>query len=277
MFVPAVLAAVALAATPAAAAPTKSSKAACVAAHEEGQTLRTDNQPHAARERFVACARAECPVVLRKECSAQLAAIDEIAPSVALEARDEQGMSDPEVKVWIDGRLVAERLTGESVDVEPGEHAIRFERRDGKVSEQKILVALGEKNRKVVAEFAPPETNRDAGAAAPPVAPPERKVPVLSYVAGGVALAAAGSFAFFAVSGKNSEDDLSTRCAPTCTSDDVAPVHRDYLAADVSLGVAVVAAAVAVVLALPALGAPARASTSAMPWMPAVRTRSARR
>lgn len=269
-----------LVAAPATASAAKTSpKAACVAAHEAGQTLRTQNKPHAAREKFVACARTECPVVLRKECGEQIDAMEAIAPSVALEARDEQGMSDPAVKVSIDGKVVAEKLTGGSIDVEPGDHTIRFERGDGKVIEQTVLVASGEKNRKVVAEFASlvPKPPPQEGAPAQGPAP-ERRVPALAYVSGGVALAALGSFAFFAVHGKSTEDDLAGRCAPSCTADDVRPVQRDYLVADVSLGVAVVAAAVAVVLALPALVAPAKVQTARIsdrPWMPRVRMRSA--
>ncbi len=255
-----------------------SPKAACVAAHEEGQALRTQNRPHAAREKFVACARTECPVVLRKECGEQIDAMEAIAPSVALEARDEQGMSDPAVKVSIDGKVVAERLTGGSIDVEPGDHTVRFERGDGKVIEQKILVASGEKNRKVVAEFASLVPKPPAAERAPAPAS-DRHVPVLAYVSGGVALAALGSFAVFAVHGRSIEDDLATTCAPGCTADDVKPIQRDYLVADVSLGVAFVAAAVAVVLALPALGSSTKVQAARIadrPWMPRVRTRSTR-
>lgn len=266
---------------PATASAAKTSpKAACVAAHEEGQALRTQNKPHAARARFVACARSECPVVLRKECAEQLDALESIAPSVTIEARDEQGMSDAAVKVWIDDALVAERLTGSAIDVEPGDHTVRVERGDGKRIEQKILVASGEKNRKVVADFAtlvPKPVDKDQPPPPPPTAP-ERHVPALAWVLGGVALAALGSFAFFAVNGKSTEDDLAGRCAPGCSAEDVKPVQRDYLVADVSLGVAVVAAAVAVVLALPALGSSPSvktARTSGTPWMPRVHVRSA--
>ena len=128
-------------------------KAACLAAHEDATSLLTQKKPHAAHDKFVACARAECPTVVRKECGEQLAIVEKDAPTVALEARDEAGMDTTTLKVTIDGAPIADRLTGAAIDVEPGEHVFRFERADGKAIEQKVLVVEGEKNRKVVADF----------------------------------------------------------------------------------------------------------------------------
>jgi hypothetical protein len=268
-------------AVPAYAAPTSKSrdpvalatKAACLAAHEGGQALRTQKKLHAARERFLACAKSECPAVLRKECGEQVEALEADAPSLAFEARDEKGSADPSVKVSIDGEVVTDHLTGASIDVEPGEHAIRFERADGKVIEQKILVVEGEKNRKVVAEYAslvpkPPPDNRF------PSEQEKKQVPIASYVAGGVAVLALGSFALFALTGKGKENDLAGSCSPNCKPDDVSAVNRDYLIADVSLGVAAVAAVVAVVLAFPAFGSSpsVKTASAAAPWFPKKRS-----
>ncbi|MDB4935273.1 MAG: uncharacterized protein JWP87_2245 [Labilithrix sp.] len=273
---------VAMVAVPAAAAPKGSgaAKAACLAAHEEAQSLRTQKKPHAAREKLIACARVECPTVVRKECGEQLAIVEKDAPTVALEARDDSGMAETAVTVSIDGKRVADGLTGAAVDVEPGEHVFRFERGDGKAIEQHVLVVEGEKNRKVVADFA-------TLAPKPPVhdGPPARgtdepkKIPVLAYVAGGVAIAAIGSFTFFALSGKGAEKDLVSSCSPNCTDDALSPVKRDYLIADVSLVIGVVAAAAAVILALPALTDSPKTSASIArsappPWMPRMKVRA---
>jgi hypothetical protein len=271
-----------LAATTATAAPTSrkhdpkhdpnaAAKTACVAAHEAGQNLRGQKKLRAAREKFVACAKSECPAVLRKECGEQIEQIESISPSLVFEARDEKGDADGAVKVSLDGTVVAERLTGTSVEVEPGEHSVKFERADGKVIEQKILVAEGEKNRKIVAEYAAPAPPKDD----PPPPPEEKKIPLGSYVAGGVAVVALGSFAVFALTGKSTEDDLAGKCSPSCTDDEVGSVNRSYLIADVSLGVAAVATIVAVVLALPALGsgsASVKTASAPAPWFPKVKT-----
>lgn len=258
-------------------------KAACLAAHEEATALLTQKKPHAAHDKFVACARAECPTVVRKECGEQLAIVEKDAPTVALEARDEAGMDTTTVNVSMDGSTIADRLTGAALDVEPGEHVFRFERGDGTSIELKVLVVEGEKNRKVVADFAtlvpkPPPGGGDSA----PVAPHEpKKIPVLAYVAGGIGLAGAGGFAFFALTGKSAEKDLASSCNPNCSNERLRPVKRDYLFADISLAVGIVGVVTAVILAWPALtdSAPSSASASIArrsappPWMPRIKVR----
>ncbi len=243
----------------------------CIAAHEEGQDLRGRKKPHAAREKFVACARAECPVVLRKECADQLALVEKDAPTVALEARDDEGKDTTAVTVSLDGAPIADKLTGIAVDVEPGEHAFRFDRADGKSIEQKVLVVEGEKNRKVVADFStlvpkePTHVSTERDLARPP--PSEKKISPLVFVAGGVALVAGASFAYFALHGKGTEHDLQKSCEPHCTDSDVKPIKTDYLVADISLGVGLVALAAVVVLVVTAPSAPP-AQTASVPWLP---------
>lgn len=269
--------------TAAAAPPAKpggGAKTACLASHEEALALRSQKKPHAALEKFVACARVECPTVVRKECGEQVALVEKDAPTVVLEARDESGADTTAVKVSMDGNAIASRLTGAAVDVEPGEHLFRFERASGKAIEQRVLVVEGEKNRKVVAEFAPPVAKPPPGESGPPPSPHESKhVPVVAYIVGGVAVLGLGSFAFFALSGKGAEKDLASSCSPSCSDDQLAPVKRDYLIADVSLGIGLVAAVVTAVLVLPALtDSPAVSARlgSPPPWMPRVTVRASR-
>lgn len=268
------------AAPPATKASSPAAKQVCVAAHEEAQRLRLQKKLHAARESYVACARPECPVVLRKECSEQLDQVQEAAPTIVLEALDDKGASDAQVKVTLDGQRVGERLTGGAIPVEPGEHVVVFERAsDGKRLEQRVLVVEGEKNRKVVADYqtlAPKPAEADPSGGAKDGSSEPKRIPVLAFVAGGVALAGLGSFAFFSLSGMGSEDDLAKRCAPRCAEGDVSAVKRDYAVADVSLAVAVIAAVTAAVLAVPALASPRAAAAvggrpASAPWMPRVR------
>lgn len=256
-----------------------SSKAACLAAHEDALSLRTQKKPHAALQKLVACARVECPTVVRKECVELLSVVEKNAPTVTLEARDEAGSDETAVRVTLDGQPFADRLTGSGVDVEPGEHVFRFERADGKAIEHRVLVVEGEKNRKVAADFGtlkPPASERPP----PPSREPASSVPVLAFVAGGVAIASVGSFAFFALSGKSEEKDLARSCGPSCSDDQLSGVKRDYVIADVSLVIGVVAAVTAAVLAWPAIagaprtGQPSNAARLApAPWMPRVKVR----
>lgn len=258
-------------------------KAACLAAHEEATSLLTQKKPHAAHDKFVACARAECPTVVRKECGEQLALVEKDAPTVALEARDEAGMDTTAVKVTMDGDAIADRLTGSAIDVEPGEHVFRFERADAKSIEMRVLVVEGEKNRKVVADFATLVPKPPPGGEGAPAVPREpKKIPLFAYVAGGVGIVGLGGFAFFALTGKSAEKGLASSCNPNCTNDQLSPVKRDYLFADISLAVGVVAVVTAAILAWPALTDSAPSSTAASiarrnappPWMPRIKVRA---
>ncbi|HEY8075692.1 MAG TPA: hypothetical protein VIF62_16315 [Labilithrix sp.] len=244
---------------------------ACIAAHEEGQTLRNKKKPHAAREKFVVCARAECPVVLRKECADQLALVEKDAPTVALEARDDEGNDATALTVTLDGAPIADKLTGIAIDVEPGEHVFRFDRADGKSIEQRVLVVEGEKNRKVVADFStlvPKQAQHESlDHDRKPLPPPEKKISPLVFVAGGLAVAAGASFGFFALHGKSTEHDLQSSCSPHCADSDVQPIKRDYLVADISLGVGIVALAAAIVLVVAAPSEPV-VQTASVPWLP---------
>lgn len=249
------------------AAPPKTTKATCLAAHEEALKLRTDKKPHAAHDKFVQCANDHCPVVVRKECVEQLASTEKDAPTVALEAHDESGSDTSDVKVTLDGNAVTSKLTGVAIDVEPGEHVFVFERPDGKKIEQKVLIVEGEKNRKIVASWTPAPVPKKEE---PPPPPREKSISPIVWVAGGVGVVALGSFAFFALHGKSNEHDLAGSCSPHCVDSDVSPVHRDYLIADVSLGIGLVAAAVAVWFAV---APPNEPKPAAAPWMPRIRVK----
>ena len=118
------------------------------------------------------------------------------------------------------------------------------------------MIRQGEKNRRVVARFGakdpevplgepatePEVTSRDQG-------PSERKKgpPAAAWIAGGLGVVALGSFAYFGLKGKSKESDLK-ECAPACPKDDFKDMKRQYLFADISLGVAAVSLGIATYL-----------------------------
>jgi hypothetical protein len=61
-----------------------------------------------------------------------------------------------------------------------------------------------------------------------------------------------GLFATFGILGTNQKSDLEDTCAPNCSEEDVNSVRAKLIAADVSLGVGVVAIGVATILFLTA-------------------------
>src|SRR5262249_31722085 len=127
----------------------------------------------------------------------------------------------------------------------------------------------GEKNRHLSVNF--PNLSK------PPVIvdhPPEdhpteaRKIPTLTWIFGGVALVATGSFVAFGAIGKHGEN-----CAPTCTRGQVDDFRRDFLIADISLLAALASAGAAVYFALKAPPPPpaAKASSPSITHQPLLR------
>ena len=220
-------AAVWLPATPAAAA--KPARA-CIDAHAAGQVERDADRLLSAREQFAACAVEACPELIRRECTELGAAVSSSIPSVVLTAQDAQGKAVEGAHALIDDRRTVPVLYGQALELNPGSHRFEVMLPDGRSQTQNLTLRAGERDRSVVARFDPSPT--------PGVEAPRRRNP-LAYVFGGVGLAALGTWAAFAIDGRNKESQLD-RCAPQCQRGDVDSMRRSYLVADVLLGVSIV-------------------------------------
>lgn len=212
--------------------------AACVEAHSHGQAERNAGRMLSAKQDFVSCASSGCPTEIQSECIAFLAEVERAQASIVFAAVDAEGHDATDVKVKIDDQLVLDKLTGLGTAVDPGSHTIVYTWPDGFEQTHTLLVAQGEKNRRV-------ELRREPKPAAAPVAAAERPAsakgaPVAAYVLGGIGVLALGSFAGFALAGKSAESDLDG-CKPYCSQSQADKMRLRYLIADVSLGVGVVA------------------------------------
>ncbi len=228
-------------------AETAEAKQACVAASEEAQTLRDEHALTKAREKLVLCARDTCPRVVRKDCSEWLSEVDASLPTVVLAARA-GGTDVSTATVSLDGHPLADHLDGKALLVDPGPHTFRFELAGKPPIEQRVVVKEGEHNRAITADFDGAGNVTDPGhTASPPDEPRAKPSFVPAYVAGGVALVAVGGFAFFGITGRSDVSNLRDTCGAThsCKQDDVDAAKKKLLVADISLGVAVVAAGVA--------------------------------
>jgi hypothetical protein len=216
-------------------------KAACLEAHVQGQKLRHQGRLLEASAQFAECSRSACPGVVQGECAQWHTEVETRTPSVAVQARDTQGQDTVDVAVAVDGKRIRDRLDGLSIPLDPGEHALSFTA-GGETIDLHVLVVEGDKDRKLVVDFStlhpssapPPAPSRPF----PPAPPLERPIPALTFVFGGIALAALASFTTFAILGKTQENYLDGGCAQACTDRDWQVMHQRYIAADVSLAVA---------------------------------------
>lgn len=209
------------------------SVAECVKAAEDAQSQRSAHQLRAARQRFLACAQVSCPLVVRQDCAGWLSEVDKLMPSIVVQARDTRGVELVDVRVIADGDVVAERLDGLAISVDPGVHLFQFESPGVAPLQQRLLIREGEKGRALpvtLAALPPPEQPARTG----------RHPSPLTYVLGGVGVGGLAGFAYFGLTGKADADELgASPCGKTqtCREDQVAPIRRKLLAADISLGI----------------------------------------
>jgi hypothetical protein len=177
--------------------------------------------------------------------------VDEALPSVVIGAKTDTGDDALDVRVLVDGELLTERLEGRPLTVEPGGHVFRYEMAGATPIEAQVLIVEGQKDRILSIAFerqvptpAPTPKGESAGPAKAlaPAASGPRPARVLSYVVGGVGAVSLGSFAYFGIEGRSQASTLAQGCGATksCTEAQVDPVRGQLIAADVSLGVAIV-------------------------------------
>jgi len=230
-------------------------KVDCVSAHSESQSLRTESKLREAREKLLVCARPECPAAVRSDCAKWLGEVQDEIPSVMVAATDANGSDVADVRVVVDGVVIAKELTGQPILLNPGQRTLRFERDGASPIERKLVLRVGERNRRIEVQFtprlaggAPPGEGNGAPAPAPtPTPEPEPSadkggggIPAATFILGGVGVLGLAGFTFFALDGKKKEDDLD-KCKPNCAGDDVQAARTSYLLGDVSLGVGVLA------------------------------------
>jgi hypothetical protein len=227
--------------------------AACNAAYTEVQQLRKAAKLRAARGKGLVCAQDVCSETVRTDCARWLDEIERVTPSILVDARDAAGNELGEVRVRAGGEIVAERLDGKQIVLDPGEYLFRFEHR-GQALERRVIVREAEKYRTLRVLF--PSGDRGAGArpkAAAPLSPSQdapssgggKPVPLGSYVLGGVGAAGLVTFGALSLSGYLSEKKLRDTCEPTdsCSQSDVDSIRTRYLIGDVALGVGVLSTA----------------------------------
>jgi hypothetical protein len=211
-------------------------KKVCVDAHEQGQLLRNDGKLHDARARFLQCARATCPPLVVRDCAQWEQEVLQSQPTLVIAAQDPSGHDTTDARVSVDGVLLVDHLDADAYDVNPGAHTLRFETRGSPPEEMRVVLRVGEKNRRVSVHFRSPETS-----------PSEKRYRTGAWIAGtGTALGLA-VFTTFAILGKEKQISLNDEhCAPHCPASEIDIAEREYNAADIGLAVGVVSAGVLV-------------------------------
>ncbi|MBI2396131.1 MAG: hypothetical protein HYV09_41595 [Deltaproteobacteria bacterium] len=238
-------------------------KQACLAAYEQTQKLRKSGKLLEARKQSLICAQSECPTVVRDDCTSWSVDLEKATPTIVLVVTDAEGKDVTDAKAFVDGDEVASHLDGSSIALNPGTHKLRVERAGAESIERDVVAHEGDKNRKITVKFPGKEASTSEPASPASKPPPAdgtpapapttvaRPVPAAAWVLGGVGVLGLVGFATFGSMGSSKKSDLDARgCKPDCPQADVDAAKRDFLVADVLLGVGVVSLGVATVLVL---------------------------
>ena len=143
---------------------------ACLAASEKGQKARAAGKLREAREQFLLCGTESCPTIVRRDCAQWTSELTSALPTVVFGAKDEAGRDLFDVRVFVDGERLIDKLDGKAVFIDPGPHTFRFETAGAAPVTEKALIKEGEKTRVLAATFdlgasdsAPAASSRDKG------------------------------------------------------------------------------------------------------------------
>jgi hypothetical protein len=212
----------------------------CLADHTQGQELRRDSKLLESQEVFRRCSVTQCPSEIIRDCLDWMDQVQKQTPSVSFRVTAD-GVNRADVRVFIDDTLVLSQLTGKAIDLNPGLHRVQVLLAPFEPYNTELVVNEGEKFRIVDVAFgtAVPLQPKPVVLAPPRPAPVEmgRPIPTMTYVFGGLSIAAAASGTAWGLATRSGRAELDRDCAPACSPDRVDTIKRRALFTDLSWGV----------------------------------------
>jgi hypothetical protein len=199
--------------------------AECIAASDAAIQLESQHKLHEERARLLECAAATCPADIRKDCLARVEEVNGQIPTLVFSAKDAAGADRSAVRVIMDGEVLAERLGGTAVTIDPGEHAFVFETAGETPVRETLLIVEGQKDRRETITFGSRErAPATASVAAAPIPPGDsgglgtRRV--LALVAGGIGVVGVGLGTAFGLSAVSKRSYAQSVCPQECGTRD---------------------------------------------------------
>jgi hypothetical protein len=206
----------------------------CADSAEHGQAERKLGHLLVARGEFRLCAVAKCPRVVRDDCTRWVDELDAAIPTVLFGATNDRGEDLPSLKVSVDGHSLSSLTT--AFEIDPGSHVARFDDGTHPTQDRTFIIREGEKRKTVDVRFAEPKPVPQ------PTEPSSERSSTLTWVSGGLGIAALGGFAVLGLTGLSQYHSLQDDCHHTraCTSSDTSGPKTQLWVAD---GLGVVGAA----------------------------------
>ncbi|MCC6526013.1 MAG: hypothetical protein IT373_25425 [Polyangiaceae bacterium] len=188
-------------------------KQACAQAFEDAQTKQKEGRLKAAQAAAITCAHEACQSALRSECVAWVDELRLLMPSIVVTAKDASGADISVARVLVDGAVVASRVDGKPLELDPGEHELRVEPPAGEPLVTRVVVAQGQRGRLVALQAAaaavPPPEISSGGIS--PLAPIGFAIAGAGLVVGSITGGLAFSAAAYCRDNGCTEDELDSK------------------------------------------------------------------
>jgi hypothetical protein len=120
----------------------------CLTASLASLKLGNEHKVRQERAQLLVCAAESCPADIRKECARRVDEVNAAIPTIIFGAKDASGNDLSAVKVTMDGEVVADRLEGTALSLDPGPHTFVFEAAGQPTIERKFVIQQGQKDRR---------------------------------------------------------------------------------------------------------------------------------
>ena len=221
----------------------------CVTRHDNARQLRLNEQWFEARAAMNDCAADRCPLAIAADCRAWQEDLSRELPTLLVLVEPDGGRpARPEVSVELDDRRIELPDPPAPIELAPGPHHVRVTFPGKPAIFREFTLQRGEKNH--LERFAlapsPPPGPRAALNPPPPIARPTRPIPSTTYLFSAGALVAFGGSTALLASALRERNEARATCAPSCAPSIRRSIQTRLVLADVSAGVGISLAALAV-------------------------------
>jgi hypothetical protein len=122
-------------------------KAQCIDANTQAQSLRRDGKFTQARAQLQKCGDGACPAIIRDDCTDRLDELEKAQPTIVFDGKDGDGHDLVAVAVTADGQPFADKLQGTALRIDPGAHTFVFTAANQPPVTQTFVIREGEKQR----------------------------------------------------------------------------------------------------------------------------------
>jgi hypothetical protein len=120
----------------------------CLAASLASLKLGNEHKVRQERAQLLVCAADSCPGDIRRECARRVDEVNGAIPTIIFAAKDATHNDLSAVKVTMDGEVLAERLEGTALSIDPGQHVFVFETPGFPGIEKHFVIQQGQKDRR---------------------------------------------------------------------------------------------------------------------------------